>query len=562
MSSDVVWLSTPPVVGAPLYPVMLDLVEAVMAKAPDGPIRETCRALAPGWEQLEDMGLAERNTPSRGDIFNADSSWGSEHFLIGTVAHAIALLGPGFGVLLRQPQRYDSGSAVFVRRLIREAERTGLRIAIEAPPSFASNPRYADVAGGVRIIPSPRRSPQRAPSRSLATDMVALCPQGVPIDILRSLGAALSPDVPTAPGPDGQPWAYLPFSTRRQIVAAISPSARRALHARLFEAWPSQGWGYLRRAGHASVSGDPDLMLGQHGCYVCGMMSLSADFLYCYYTALARAVGRSESHRHLAFPVYFCAGKLAPRVRVGGGFRAAISYGVRALKQCTDPADRTMLHYEIANNHAVQRRPVALEAARRWYRKGYKELEQITEPEARAREHIRLNNGLALVEYHQGRHREALHLEERAAALAVQVEDKHPAVAAWAKPLLNFNTAKLMARRFADLPRALELLQANRAASEADVRENASLDLARYCFDAGDFAKVAEVLAPMYEDAYPVAADEEEELIGRFMLSISWLALDERLRVRSQVPRLAYLANTIGSPGSRALVDLLDRRTP
>jgi hypothetical protein len=87
-----------------------------------------------------------------------------------------------------------------------------------------------------------------------------------------------------------------------------------------------------------------------------------------------------------------------------------------------------VLIYDIANIYATQRKPDAPSKARGWYERGWDVLREMPECEHRVREEIRLCNGLALVDYHEGNDRRALELEVRAKSLMEQTAEKFPEV--------------------------------------------------------------------------------------------------------------------------------------
>ncbi len=555
---QVTWLYSAPVVGNPMYPVVLDVAESAQAAVSDELLSKACGVLAPVWEELQEYRLTQPREPRTNEIPNNDNALATERYLLGAVAHALSRLGPEFGVVLRHPQRYDPGSAVFVQRLLSEATLKGLQIAIEGPVGLARSPRYNQYLADYKIVPSSRTRHPDPNLNAPATELLALTSQGVPLAILHQLGLKVDSGIQICAGTAGEAWAFLRPSWRRVVRKRLSMSARRILLDELFDAWDPKGWGYLRRAAFPILAGDIRRMLSQHVPYLYGIGTIGLDFLYRQFTGLARRLHQEGQLREHAAAILSGAGRIAPRIRVNGGFDAAIWYWRRALQYCSEPAEQTAIIYEIANNYAVQRYPAALGKARKWYHRGYEVLESITKVEDRLREEIRLANGLALVEYHEGNNHKALSLERRAHLLADAATAEYPDVAQWAKPLLNFNTAKLLEKRFSNFSEALRLLEENRSLNTNDIRETASLDIARACFDRGEYRRVVEALSSIYENRTPTIMDEEQEMVGRFMYSISLLAVGENNRVRTQLRPLTYLSRVAGSSHARKLVEVIE----
>jgi hypothetical protein len=193
-------------------------------------------------------------------------------------------------------------------------------------------------------------------------------------------------------------------------------------------------------------------MLGQHSYYLQGSLSIGRDFLYNQYASLAKNLIKQQPDSPHVLPALVCAARLAPRLRSTAGFRASVWHYRRALRRTSIPAIEVALIYEIANRHALQRQPDKLAQARKLYTRGYTALQRISDSEERIRAEINLDNGLALVEYHEGHNEQALALERHAQSVATQVAAEYPHLERWATLLLNTNMAKLMEKRFFDVP--------------------------------------------------------------------------------------------------------------
>jgi hypothetical protein len=138
-----------------------------------------------------------------------------------------------------------------------------------------------------------------------------------------------------------------------------------------------------------------------------------------------------------------------------GGFNASIRYYKSAIRQCSDTFTKTKLINEIALLYAYQKNPSALKEARIWYDQAFANISAIQNKKQRIHMEILLNNGLALVEYHDSNNMKALSLERRALSLVPM----NPEIEEWALQLCNYNIAKLMMRRFHDEKRQSAILK-------------------------------------------------------------------------------------------------------
>ncbi|MFC3885580.1 hypothetical protein ACFOU2_19750 [Bacillus songklensis] len=549
---DIVWLSTAPVVGSPIYPICLDVAESALAAAPSSLIRAVCDTLAPTWDELQQFGLTtmSADAPTWDDVKDIEYDVVD---LQAVLAQYVGSLGPGFGVILRHPQRYDITATQFVLRLIHQAKRTGFHVAIEAPYALARDSHYQLILENFTPVPMQQYNEPLLDVNDLATQLVAICPHGIPIWVLERLGVSFTTN--TCVGPAGEPWAFLSVSNRLTVLKHLSSAYRRELSARLFDEWSPDGWGYLRRAGHAIAAADQERMLAHHIPYLYGIKTSGRFFLFKHYVGLLKSFGTQDRDFSQILSTLVSAARLAPRIELERGFEEAVGFYEQALQICTDPVKRVELIYEVANIYAGQRKPEYLVKSRHWYKLGYEALSNILNLEDRVRSEIQLANGLALVEYHEHHNGKALRLELHAQSLAGRVARQFPNVERWATPLLNFNMAKLLEKRFSDIPSAMKLLEKNVALDDYISRERALAELARLYFTQGEYRRVVDLLTNVFEKGVSIYLTPKEEFMGRSILTVSLLVIGDTNRLRYHLHNLNRLADTLNSSKAEEIVD-------
>lgn len=477
----------------PLYPPLLDLAEAAAALPEASSLLVTAvAAIAPRYEELAATGLTSVTIipPGWDDVVEQDGT-GREDLLVRGLAEGIARHPEPLALLLPRVDRWDYVSTTLLRHLL-------------VHPDMGK--RHIVVLG----LPDPSMPPR-----------------------------ALAPLLADARSMDG---------SRVKCQHQPAPRSRRAALA-LYDAWDPAGWGYLRRALLVAWVRDLQRLTAQHGIYFQGFRDLGRDFLYQHLDAYARRLREVSSHcrkaavkRKHAVAACIGAARLAPRVRGINGYRAAVRHYGAALRLCStkDAEIRIRVLQELANVHAVQRRPEALARARRWYARGMRALEALPiRGEARLAAEIRLINGLALVEYHEHHDTTALALERRAFELAEAAATSFPRVAAWALPLLSLNTARLLERRFADPKGASSLLASiSSGPASTETRARAALELGRLHFEAGDFGSALVHLEDVLANALK-NLDAAEETLARLLWLSTMLRLDPRADVAAAIGQLA-----------------------
>jgi hypothetical protein len=557
LPEGVSWIDSGPYEGPGHYPVVLDVVGSARRVAPSGLVDQLSGVLAPSWEELDRARVASAHSLSQVEVRGRDETGSSEEAALIVAAQVLASLGEGYGVLLRQPHRYDAGSEFFATRLLREAGWTGLNIAIDAR---LSDLVHRELWQGLRKMSvTPLGSTLRGSWDPLGrvVQVLALCPQGLSVRTLERMGLSVS----------DHPWmseigclsrSWIPMSHRHAVLGSMTQEMRARLHAEIFDATDPSGWGYLRRGMHGASSRSMRRVLSQHAAFVAAMELIGLDVLRSYSESLVRAIGDASRRPLGRFYSFLNAARLQPSTK--SGKRRACTFYRRALPLSPSAADEVNVIYELANSYATQRSKESLRIARRWYARGYRVAKSITNPEEIAYAQIRLANGLALVEYHEGRNEDALLLEQRARAVCDAAAPEYPDVERWARPLLNTNTAKLIAKRFGDPARAQDVLRENLSSETASVQTMAMLDLGKLSFDQGDYAAVDRYLRPLFHAPDPPLMPEAQELLGRFLLALSAALMGASDVASSQVGRLRYLVRTVEADQSLPLIRLLERQ--
>lgn len=86
-------------------------------------------------------------------------------------------------------------------------------------------------------------------------------------------------------------------------------------------------------------------------------------------------------------------------------------------------------------------------------------------------------------------------------------------------------------------------------------------ELAKFYFDRKNYHEVVDLLGILYEqkDSKFDIKNKEEEMVGRFIFTISLLAIEERKRVEDQIPFLQHLCNVFISDGGNKLLEKICR---
>ena len=534
------------------YLVALDIADSALRVGHSPLLAAAAAALAPRWEDVRPFDGS--SGPTWYDVQREDEEI-TEQFLLGSLARGVAALGPEYGVWIENPTAQGRAGLLFALRLLREARETGLALAFTSRVVPGRDDELTRALAEARVVSPP--TGRVLPIPRDAALLLAIASQGAPVEALVAAGGARDEiEHRSCPGPADEAWAALPPDHAATVLTAASEAERRDACLRLWNAWPPDGWGYLRRGALALESGDVETVLREHSTVLRGSTAAGREHLLERYELLARCPHPDAAPFRQASLI--SAARLSERRGGEESFAVGIGYLRAALELEQRPPACAALLYELANRHALHRTPAGLVEARRLYESGFAMLDEIDDAEQRVRSEITFLNGLALVEYLERRGPEALELERRAQAIAEAHARSFPTVASWALPLLNTNTAKLLERRFDDLDAAMTHLRRAFEGAREEHREHLAVELARMLFDLGEDEAVVEVLEPFFADRGHVSSDERDEYLGRMMLAISLVRRGRLKQAARQRGRLRDLNRALASTSGSSVIDLLE----
>ena len=562
---SVEWLGTDAPRGPLPYPPVLDMVESALDRQSTPLLEAAVAALAPRWEEL---GQAREPADSKREDSPEEEDDTEERLVLYGAALAISRIGRRFGCALTIGVNAEPNARYFATQLARLAEDTGFTLGcvsqVSALPSQMLSRCLARPL--IRTV-----SPPATPLAELtSTDrrvltVLAASRIGVPITAALRLGLGQeAADALAVPGPGCTGWIVLSRQARRRLRAGLEARDRCQHAVALFDAWPPDGWGYLRRAQLAVASGDRTRLRSQHAALFAGFAIIGRDLLQRHAAAVAAtsAIDQddSESARDHQIAAHLTAGRLASRLRpVTMANRKAVAHMGRARGLATDPVERLYLTYELANALAKQRTPESLMRARELYMGGLQDLAAIGEPVQQTRLKITLLNGLALVDYFQGADQAALELEERAERLAIELLEQEPDLARWALALIGPNTAKLLTVRFGDRRGAIAKLIAILPVVQEDSESSNKIrrDLARLHFAEGEYPEVIRMLDGLYPENQLVGIRPREEFHDRLILAVAQRIQGNVAASQAQLAQLRLLASREGSEMTSSVLSVL-----
>jgi hypothetical protein len=559
------WLPTD-APSAPLnYPPALDLVESALSRRPTPLLEAAAAALAPRWEEL---GRArEPADPDRRDAPDEEDDT-EERLVLYAAARAISQLGKGHGCVLAVGHETEPSVRYFITQLAQQAEDTGFALACTGETStFPAE----ELPRGLARFPDRTIPPPATPLGGLALadrralTVLAVSHVGAPLTAALRLGLGQdAADALTRPGPGGVRWIMLSGGTRRRLRAGLDRRDRRRHAVALFDAWPPDGWGYLRRSPLAIAGRDRTRLRGQHAALFAGFAIIGRELLQRHAAAVAATVtvGRAGSKpaRECQIAAHVAAAHLASRLRpVVRSEREAAAHLRRARRLATDPVEQLDLTYELANSFAKQRTSNLLIQARSLYVRGLRDLAAVEDTVQRIRLEITLLNGLALVDYFEGADESALKLEERAERLAFGLAEQQPKLARWAFALVGVNIAKLLAVRFRDRQGAIAKLATALTMTQSDPESADKIrrDLARLHFAEGDYLQVIRLLEGLCPESRLGNARPRDEFHDRLLLAVAQLKQGEIAACRGQFTPLRMLATREGSDAARSVLAVL-----
>ncbi|SHF92735.1 hypothetical protein [Streptoalloteichus hindustanus] len=576
---DVSWLGDTAPRRPPPYPVVLDVVESALRQRPTPLLAAVAGALAPRWEELGDARDTADLLP--GDV-PAEGSAPDDRMVLYSAARAISELGAPHGWAVAVGADVGPDVRHFLRHLARFSSTTGFMLAcVGGRPELRT------------LLPHDVRFVERRPARRTgqlgdlstvdrrALTVLAASPVGAPLAVALRVGLTEAVAVAlAATGPEGTPWITLGGQARRELRARLDARVRRHHAAELFDAWPPDGWGYLRRSHLAVSSGDRRRLRAQNLAVFAGFATVGWEFLQRHAAALAIAAdiadatdpaveggvegGVPEMPQRHRLAAHLAAARLAPRLRPAERSRTAAVHHLRRARALAEgPVEKLDLTAELANVFALTRTKDGLATARTLYDEALAAVPSVPDPVQRTRIEIVLRNGLALVEYFEGNNHAALELEERAERLAYGVATQRPELTRWAVSLIGVNTAKLLAIRFGDRQAAIAKLTAALRTTRSSPEDSRGVrsKLAQLHFVDGDCRGVIRALDVLYPHDRLTEVDQREEFRDRLMLALARLNVGDTESCRAQVGPLRLLATRIGSDVAGTIVDVLAQAT-
>lgn len=529
------WIIIPAPRGPVHYPVVLDVAELI---APYVPLSDGFwEILAPRWQTLQALGLTRPSlSKPRWDDIQGGENGAMLDFALGVVAGAVAALGPMWGIRFAGDEYFDEASRRFLRRLRSEASISGLQV-------VSAETRHGDQREDVGLIDD-------AGSEG-ALALAEACPQGVPVTAVERAGAGPLPrDTLDSVAIGGVNYLYVRSALDDRRIPDYAATA-----STLFDSWPPDGWGYLRRGRHAVLAKGHRLR-ANHTTFVLGMSYLGPKHSYLQCEALTRELGSGRRIDQTWAAIL--AGRLADGLRERAAARELFA---EALRLAPDVETRIEIIYELANLEAKSKESKGLRRARVLYHQGTALLSTLGSTRSRLFLTVRMLNGEALVDHREGRKSTALGRERRALALVKEAQSAWPAFVEWAAPLIRGNIAVLL-RGLDRLDAAVRLLRRNLDSAEPVVDRNARLDLAQMALEDRDFEQVIELLRPLHAlTAPPRGFNEYQELYGLSMLLTSLITVDRPSEAGHHLQRFGYLSRIIDVPAAtRAWAEALISR--
>lgn len=321
-----------------------------------------------------------------------------------------------------------------------------------------------------------------------------------------------------------------------------------------------EGLGYLRSGWHAIRGENITRALECLPVYMIGLSSCAPALLYENLVMITRHSSFQNHTASVLSRIYTICARLAVRMRRPHRHDVARRFSVRALENAHTAQSKVVAMVEYANLCASERRPSGLDRAAGLCDGALQVLTQVHDPDMQLRCRIRVANIQALLDYHRRDYETAMYREEEALDLARKNAGDHPAISAWAIPLIQRNLAQLHERWSGDRAAAAQLLERNLAYPMSNSAAYGDrTNLARLRFDCGDDKAVVDLLSPLYEDEKGMAElqDPQRDIHNRFLFAISLWRLGMRSRLDAQLRSLRAMNDWLGMTGAdRLLVTL------
>ena len=549
--SDITWISPPPLIGRIRYPYVLDIMEWAGSQSSESSLRVANRALAPTWEELCSTGIVGAiSIPRWDDIQGGQGEDLIERYTLSQSALVLASLGPRFGLYLQIFRIPDRSTVRFLRRLGQYSRTTGFKIAIACANPQIVKVLFLDVVrkGQATFLESTyvdHLHERQCDIKEL--QLVSIAPSGLPRCAFAKLTGREEPvDCRIATHTSTNSEDHRFYVRPNSQGLSVKREQRKQLAGMVADAWPTNGWNYIRRAAYPLIARNVSTACFQHTAFTYGLSSVGRSCLVPQFFLL----GTQSKHKSIA-AVYATIGaaRLLHAVRGNDAAISSISLYRSVITQ-GNSITRALIVYSIANIYAHLGTDEGVTHAEELITAGLSELKQIQDDADRVHAHIRLLNGLALVRYRQGRELEALLIESKALAAASKMRSSCPELWEWASPIIRANIARVYEKRLGDPDRAIKSLNENLKVNHTSASEHARIEIARMHFDAGRHREAIDVLSFIYDDVSRHSLDDRRELLARLILAVSHCVIGQPNRGQKHACRIASLCSSLESVGA------------
>lgn len=471
------------------WPISLDLLERLASSDKSGALKEAVILLCPSHDCIRL--ISNLAVPTSDNLREEAQIAGQLDLLVTAICSVVRELPKGLVVDLGDVSWLTAFDLALLSRIFLIIEPDQLTITGFSRSRKTLTRLRKLIGESSKIILKKPREPDSLSNFNYCTQLIATSPRGVPSCLLAGMENWDDTLVEEFVGPDNETWVRL-----RPHIWLRSDGRTTKLHRRLsqdlFERWPVQSWGYVRRLQFLLQSSPSFQQMREHFCsaFLAFELAWRNEHLRFYVRMmvlmqLRRTSDYSDSSDHSE--AFSDSTLLLARVSKGyeeeleGARRAS-----RAARIVTQAKQQTLLLIAAANLYARMKSRRELLIAESMLQNALTLTEKLSQGDRHLYDAHCLN-ALALVEYHRGNNLRALGLERRAASSALGSD--HPEVRKWADTALNLNFAKLYETRFDNMEEALQRLATSAQQGEPVVRLRAILESARIEFSKSNWQR-------------------------------------------------------------------------
>lgn len=332
-------------------------------------------------------------------------------------------------------------------------------------------------------------------------------------------------------------YAYLSPAIAASIRRTVSLSERQALHKSIWGQWSPAGWGYLRRAFHAFASGSASIVSKEAPAVLIGLNHLSKRAMYACVLQMWRMNSVNE---------FLNSDKLIvalPRLaKISGRRRAAYSIYQQSIRMAKVKEIQCMLYCDFANMLALERSTQAKTRARNLAVSALEFVEKCDNAN-KFYYSIRLLNILALLEYQQGDHYEALDIEQRARTLIESAENVPMAVIEWAHELVTLNTSRILVSRLNRHDTAEQMLDAVVSKEQFSGNGEVVIELAKLKLRNGRFDEVIHLVSRLLLKTDALGISPLRDVFCHLLASAAYEGKGERICSTAHLSKAKTMLN-------------------